>query len=225
MNHPPPWYKQFWPWFLLGILSLSIVMSTTFLVLSITSFDGMVEDNYYKVGKAINETLEQDDRAEALNMVAELRIDDLTGEPVNPATGRERDHSRIRAGLDHGRDQQRIAEHVIEARVHAQLGKREPERTRDRPAIVGAHVRPQVREQPQVQTGELAIDVEHAFVEFPGDVIAAGPDLHDRHQRGVFGPAHEGLGRGRRMAVATRVRGEQRKPARTEREPGDDRRR
>ncbi len=82
MRHPRPWYKEFWPWFLLGILGLAVVMGTTTLVLSITSFDGLVEDNYYKVGLAINETLEQDRRAGQLGMVADLRIDDLTGDVV-----------------------------------------------------------------------------------------------------------------------------------------------
>ncbi|EPC02977.1 hypothetical protein L861_21955 [Litchfieldella anticariensis FP35 = DSM 16096] len=76
----PPWYKQFWPWFLLGILLSSVAVSTTFLVLSIKSYDGMVADNYYKQGLAINQVIEQDRRAAELGLSAELRIDDLTGD-------------------------------------------------------------------------------------------------------------------------------------------------
>lgn len=80
MTQPRPWYKEFWPWFLLGILGMSVVMGVTFLVLSITSFDGMVEDDYYKQGLAINQRLEQDQRAAELNLVANLRVDSLTGD-------------------------------------------------------------------------------------------------------------------------------------------------
>ncbi|MHB0776319.1 FixH family protein [Halomonas sp. WWR20] len=80
MTPPRPWYKEFWPWFLLAILAASVAMGTTFLVLSITSFDGMVEDNYYKKGLAINEILDQEQHAAELNMAAALNIDDLTGD-------------------------------------------------------------------------------------------------------------------------------------------------
>ena len=75
-----------------------------------------------------------------------------------------------------------------------------------------------------MEASQLAVPVEHLQVEVPGDIAGAGADLHDRHQGGVFEPAHEGLGRGRRVAVAAGVGGEQGKAARPEREPGDDRR-
>ena len=124
MNRPPPWYKQFWPWFLLGILGLSIAVSTTFLVVSITSFDGLVEDNYYKVGKAINERLEQDDRAEELNMVAELRIDDLTGGVVVVLDGEARPERLLLELIfptQGDRDQRVILEHVRDGHYAGQL--------------------------------------------------------------------------------------------------------
>ncbi len=75
-----PWYKEFWPWMILGVLASSIIAGTTFLVLSITSYDGMVEDNYYKTGLAINQVIAQDHRATELGMTAAVRIDDLTGD-------------------------------------------------------------------------------------------------------------------------------------------------
>ena len=75
-----PWYKEFWPWMMLGILGSSVIVGTTYLVMSIVSFDGMVEDDYYKHGLAINQVLEKDHRAAALGLSAELRIDDLTGD-------------------------------------------------------------------------------------------------------------------------------------------------
>lgn len=44
-----PWYKQFWPWFLLSLLFSSIIVSSTFAVLSIRTADGMVvQEDYYE---------------------------------------------------------------------------------------------------------------------------------------------------------------------------------
>ena len=44
-----PWYKQFWPWFLIGLLFSSIIVSTSFAVMSIKSYDGMVvQEDYYE---------------------------------------------------------------------------------------------------------------------------------------------------------------------------------
>lgn len=90
MTQPRPWYKELWPWFLLGILGMSVAMGVTFLVLSITSFDGMVEDDYYKQGLAINQRLEQDHRAAELDLAASLRIDDLTGDVIVNLEGEAR---------------------------------------------------------------------------------------------------------------------------------------
>lgn len=124
MTPPRPWYKEFWPWFLLGILSSSVIMGTTFLVLSITSFDGMVEDNYYKVGKAINETLEQDQRAAELGMSAQLRIDDLTGDVVVDLDGEARPERLLLELIfptQGNRDQSVVLDHVRDGHYAGQL--------------------------------------------------------------------------------------------------------
>jgi len=75
-----PWYKQFWPWFLIALLASSVMFSLTYLTLSIRFFDGSVPDDYYKEGLAINAQLEKQQRAEALGLAASLRVDDLTGD-------------------------------------------------------------------------------------------------------------------------------------------------
>lgn len=75
-----PWYKEFWPWMMLGVLGSSVIFGVTYLIMSIVTFDGMVEDDYYKHGLAINQVLEKDHRAAALGLSAELRVDDLTGD-------------------------------------------------------------------------------------------------------------------------------------------------
>jgi hypothetical protein len=81
------WYKQFWPWFLLVPLILTVIVGTTLLTLSIKEFDGTVNDNYYKEGLAINQVLQRDRKAEELNMAAQMQVDELTGEVVLTLTG------------------------------------------------------------------------------------------------------------------------------------------
>jgi len=82
MTPSPPWYKQFWPWFLLGLLFSSIAVSSTFAVLSVRSFDGMVQEDYYEHGRTINMVLAKQQRAHELNLTADLRIDPLTSDLV-----------------------------------------------------------------------------------------------------------------------------------------------
>ena len=117
MNPQPthPWYKEFWPWMILGVLASSVIAGTTFLVLSITSYDGMVEDNYYKTGLAINQVIAQDHRATELGMAAAVRVDDLTGD-VNVNLAGEARPERLRLTLifptRDDRDQQLTLERV-----------------------------------------------------------------------------------------------------------------
>lgn len=69
-----PWYKQFWPCFLIGILSVSICTSLTMVYFAIQSADGLVKDDYYKDGLAINQVLAHDQMAAKLKLQAEITI-------------------------------------------------------------------------------------------------------------------------------------------------------
>jgi len=75
-----PWYKQPWPWFILGILGTSVVLGTTMLVVAIKNPPSLVADNYYEVGKGINTSLERENLAQSLGMRAEVRFDNGSGE-------------------------------------------------------------------------------------------------------------------------------------------------
>lgn len=54
---PTPWYKQFWPWFLISIPVISIILSMTMMHLATSGKDTLVIDDYYKEGKGINRQL------------------------------------------------------------------------------------------------------------------------------------------------------------------------
>lgn len=77
-----PWYKEFWPWFIISLLSASVIFSMTFLYFSIRYFDGSVAEDYYKDGLAINTQLAKQKHALALGLKATLQADPSTGDIV-----------------------------------------------------------------------------------------------------------------------------------------------
>ncbi|SFM88810.1 FixH family protein [Halopseudomonas yangmingensis] len=76
----PPWYRQFWPWFIISILVFAVVIGLGLLFIALANQDSMVRDNYYKEGRAINMHLGRDHRARDLGLQANFSIDTLTGE-------------------------------------------------------------------------------------------------------------------------------------------------
>ena len=70
-----PWYRHRWPWLLMLGPALIVVASLAMLALAIRSDDGLVADDYYKRGLAINQTLERSARAAALGLAATVSID------------------------------------------------------------------------------------------------------------------------------------------------------
>jgi hypothetical protein len=56
-----PWYKQFWPWFLI-ILPGTAVVATLYTV--------VIANQYYKEGLAINQQLTRQNRADSLKLTA-----------------------------------------------------------------------------------------------------------------------------------------------------------
>lgn len=63
-----PWYKHRWPWLLM--LGPAVVVVAGFITawLAIRSYDGLVADDYYKQGLAINQQLERDQKAGELGL-------------------------------------------------------------------------------------------------------------------------------------------------------------
>jgi len=67
---PLPWYRHPWPWLLMAGPILVVVAGFYTLYLAVVTSDGLVADDYYKRGLAINQTLERGERASALGLYA-----------------------------------------------------------------------------------------------------------------------------------------------------------
>ena len=74
-NTVTPWYKQFWPWVLIGLPSSVVVASIVTYFLAINGMDSVLSKDYYKEGLAINADLTRDKKAAALGLVADIKID------------------------------------------------------------------------------------------------------------------------------------------------------
>ena len=74
---PPaqPWYRHRWPWLLIAGPGIVVVAGFVTLWLAIASDDGLVADDYYKRGLAINRVLERTQRAAALGLSAAVDVD------------------------------------------------------------------------------------------------------------------------------------------------------
>ena len=71
-----PWYKQFWPWFLISLPLSVVIASIVTINLAIQTNDGLVSDDYYKEGLAINQSLQRDRTAAELGVSAQLTIEE-----------------------------------------------------------------------------------------------------------------------------------------------------
>ncbi|BCB25870.1 membrane protein [Sulfurimicrobium lacus] len=71
-----PWYREPWPWILMALPAAAVIFGLFYAWLAITTQDGLVDDDYYKDGLAINRTLDRDKAAKTLNIKAQLMVGD-----------------------------------------------------------------------------------------------------------------------------------------------------
>ena len=74
-NQPKAWYKQFWPWFLIALPASAVIASMITINIAFTDRDGLVKDDYYKAGKAINRDITRKKNAENLGVTANTQFD------------------------------------------------------------------------------------------------------------------------------------------------------
>jgi hypothetical protein len=75
-----PWYREFWAWFILAPLILIVLVCSVLISVAVSGRDDLVVDDYYKVGKLINQEFVPEQEANRLNMRAKLNFDLESGE-------------------------------------------------------------------------------------------------------------------------------------------------
>jgi hypothetical protein len=74
-----PWYREPWPWLLMSGPAIVVVAGIYTAYLAIVSNDGLVADDYYKQGLAVNQMVARTQQANQMALLAEVvRSDDGT---------------------------------------------------------------------------------------------------------------------------------------------------
>ncbi len=74
-----PWYRQFWPWFLISLPATAVVAGFITLGIAIDSDDGLVTDDYYKKGLAVHKDAARFSMARQLGVQASISVEESTG--------------------------------------------------------------------------------------------------------------------------------------------------
>lgn len=79
-THKTPWYREPLVWLIIAIPLSAVLAGITMLGLAISSYDGLVADDYYVRGMEINRQLGRDRRAAETGLAADIDIDYQTSE-------------------------------------------------------------------------------------------------------------------------------------------------
>lgn len=75
MNRGKAWYREPWPWLLMLGPGVVVLAGFATLWLAVKSNDGLVADDYYKQGLAINQTLARSEMSRAMALALRLRLE------------------------------------------------------------------------------------------------------------------------------------------------------
>lgn len=74
-----PWYRQFWPWFIIALPASSVVFSIATLVVAVRNADSLVRDDWYDAGVMINHDFDLEKVAADLGLKAVFEVDGAGG--------------------------------------------------------------------------------------------------------------------------------------------------
>jgi hypothetical protein len=116
------WYREPWPWILMTGPAIVVVAGLVTAWLAFHGEDGLVIDDYYKQGLAINQTLSRSDAAERLGIEAQLyfvdgRVRVLLGAALGSGTLSLRLAHPTRMGMDQSLSLAAVGPGVYEGRL------------------------------------------------------------------------------------------------------------
>ena len=120
-----PWYRERWPWLLMAGPAIVVAAGIATAVIAWRGSDGLVADDYYTQGLAINRVLERDARAQALGGAATVSFNPertrvrliFARQAAAPGAMRLVITHHTRAGLDQAIELVQIAPGVYEGAV------------------------------------------------------------------------------------------------------------
>jgi uncharacterized protein len=69
-----PWYRQLWPWLLISGPAAVLIAGAVTTWIAFASADGLVAEDYYKQGLAVNKVLAREERAAQLGLSVDLQL-------------------------------------------------------------------------------------------------------------------------------------------------------
>ena len=72
---PNPWYREPWPWILMSGPAAVLVAGAITTWIAVRTSDGLVAEDYYKRGLAINKVLKREEAAQRLGISAQIALD------------------------------------------------------------------------------------------------------------------------------------------------------
>ncbi len=73
-----PWYKQFWPWFVISLPATAVVGGLITVVIAVNNKPDIVRDDWYKDGFAIQQRKDRTERAKALGIKFDYTLEQDT---------------------------------------------------------------------------------------------------------------------------------------------------
>jgi len=70
-----PWYRHSWPWFIVILLSTTVVSGIATVVIAVRGADPLVTEDSYRKGQSINQTLAADHEAALREAAAQVTLD------------------------------------------------------------------------------------------------------------------------------------------------------
>jgi len=107
MQSPLPWYRQFWPWFLIFLPGSAVVASFASLYIAVSNADTLVRDDWYQHGIGINAHLDREQEAARRGIRAQLGLDNSGRTVTANLSGPELDAPSLQLALHHPTHAQR----------------------------------------------------------------------------------------------------------------------
>ncbi len=69
-----PWYRQFWPWFIIAVPAATVIGCMVTIFLAVTRPDSLVVDDYSRIAETTERRFRMADAAEALGLAGRLDV-------------------------------------------------------------------------------------------------------------------------------------------------------